>query len=270
MGFFNIKKKVKNKDKQQILNENYQETYQEPTAKAKAEANKRQREHFNQVTKYERDRIDFHKTMGKVGLGFGAAGLVVALISVGAVFYLTPLKTVEPFVIRVDNSTGFTDIVQPLKNARAKTYGEELDKYWLARFIEERESYNWEFALNSLKTVELMSNRNVFAEYDNYIRSPVSPLYLFKENKKIKVQVLSVTFVNDVAHIRLSKQVLDSKGNPESSIPKTYWLATVAYDYQHNIEFEEQRRINPLGFQVTSYRIDPESVATTPATNTDK
>ena len=47
MGFFNIKKKVKNKDKQQILNENYQETYQEPTAKAKTEANKRQREHFN-------------------------------------------------------------------------------------------------------------------------------------------------------------------------------------------------------------------------------
>lgn len=92
MGFFNIKKKVKNKDKQQILNENYQETYQEPTAKAKTEANKRQREHFNQVTKYERDRIDFHKTMGKVGLGFGAAGLVVALISVGAVFILPHLK----------------------------------------------------------------------------------------------------------------------------------------------------------------------------------
>lgn len=95
MGFWGKKKKVKNKDKQQILNENYQEAYQEPTVKEKTEANKRQREHFNQVTKYERDRIDFHKTMGKVGLGFGAAGLVVALISVGAVFYLTPLKTVE-------------------------------------------------------------------------------------------------------------------------------------------------------------------------------
>ncbi|MCQ9124686.1 virB8 family protein [Rodentibacter caecimuris] len=262
------KKKALNRDKQAILDENYKEAYHEPTGKEKNEANQKQRKHFQQVTKFEQDRLAFHKTMAKVGLGFGAMGIIVGLAAVGAVFYLTPLKTVEPFVIRVDNSTGFTDIVQPLSNAKEKTYGEELDKYWLARFIEERESYNWEFALNSLKTVELMSSRNVFAEYDTYIRSQVSPLYLFKDRRKIKVQIHSIAFVTDVAHIRFSKQVLDSKGNPDNSIPTTYWLATAAYDYKHKIEFEKQRRINPLGFQVTSYRIDPENVTGTPKTNT--
>ena len=40
----------------------------------------------------------------------GAAG-VVAGIAVGAVAMLAPLKTVEPFVVRVDRSTGSVEVM---------------------------------------------------------------------------------------------------------------------------------------------------------------
>ena len=54
----------------------------------------------------------------------GVASLL-AIVSVAAVAALTPLKTVEPFVIRVDNATGIVDVVNALDNAR-ETYDEAV------------------------------------------------------------------------------------------------------------------------------------------------
>ncbi|HDX1088235.1 TPA: type IV secretion system protein [Pasteurella multocida] len=249
-----------NRNKKEVLDANYQETTEELAPKAKKEVSKRAREHFSQVNKFEKDRIAFHKTMGKVGLIFGGIGLATGLAGVIAVAGLTPLKTVEPFAIRVDNNTGFTDIVKPLKNAEETSYGEELDKYWLARFVVERESYDWQLVQTSYDTVKLMTTPNLFGEYNAYITSPVSPVNVFKQSKKIKVQILSVTFIRNVGQVRFSKQVLDSNGEPDLNIPTTYWLATASYDYKHKIELEQDRRINPLGFQITGYRVDSENL----------
>lgn len=249
-----------NKNKKEVLDANFQDATEELTPKTKREASKRVREHFNQVTKFEQDRINFHRTLGKVGLFFGGFGMLIGLVGVGAVIGLTPLKTVEPFAIRVDNNTGFTDIVKPLKNAEETTYGEELDKYWLARFVVERESYDWQLIQNSFDAVKLMTTPNLFSEYSNYITSQVSPVNVFKQSKKIKVQILSAAFVGNVGQIRFSKRVLDQNGEPDLNIPTTYWLATASYDYKHKIEVEQDRRINPLGFQVTGYRVDSENL----------
>lgn len=41
---------------------------------------------------------------------------VVAFAAVMAVVGMTPLKTVKPFVIRVDNATGIVDVVSELKS----------------------------------------------------------------------------------------------------------------------------------------------------------
>ncbi|WP_276662626.1 type IV secretion system protein [Thauera aminoaromatica] len=39
------------------------------------------------------------------------------------------------------------------------------------------------------------------------------------------------------------------------------WIATIGYTYVNAPISAQDRRINPLGFQVYSYRVDPESVA---------
>ncbi|WP_230479013.1 VirB8/TrbF family protein, partial [Kingella kingae] len=53
-------------------------------------------------------------------------------MAVGAVLGLTPLKTVQPIVIPVDNNTGATDIVTTMKK-QEQSYGECLIQ--LARAI---------------------------------------------------------------------------------------------------------------------------------------
>lgn len=73
------------------------------------------------------------------------------------------------------------------------------------------------------------------------------------------MRVLSISFINGVGQVRFSKQVLTASGDPDSVIPVTYWLASIPFDYKHDIKLEQQRLINPLGFQALSYRADPES-----------
>ncbi|WP_413462673.1 VirB8/TrbF family protein, partial [Kingella kingae] len=52
----------------------------------------------------------------------------------GAVVGLTPLKTVHPFVIRVDNNTGATMLLPPGKS-RKKARAIFIDKFWLAQYV---------------------------------------------------------------------------------------------------------------------------------------
>ena len=93
--------------------------------------------------------------MGRVGLSVGAVGAVIGLAGVVAVAGLTPLKKSEPFVLRVDNNTGAVDIVQPISDSQSTTYGEVVDKYWLAQYIIERESYDWQLIQNSFDRVKI-------------------------------------------------------------------------------------------------------------------
>lgn len=249
-----------NKNKKAVLEKNVEEHSEELTLAEKKTINERTKQHFAQKQKFEKDRTDFNALKAKIGLTIGGIGTAVGLAGVLAVAFLTPLKTTEPFVIRVDNNTGHTDIVKPISNAEQTTYGEELDKYWLAKFVLERESYDWDLIKNSYSTVELMTTTNLFNEYKAYITSPVSPVNLFKQTKKIKVQVLSVAFVNGLGQVRFLKQVLSANGDVDATIPATYWLATIAFDYKHKIKLEQQRMINPLGFQAISYRVDSENL----------
>lgn len=255
-----FKKKAKNENKDLILSTKKSETEHIESGKERQELSKRTREHLGSKKKYEADRIQFHKTMGRVGLSVGAVGAVIGLAGVIAVAGLTPLKRSEPFVLRVDNNTGAVDIVQPISDSQSTTYGEVVDKYWLAQYIIERESYDWQLIQNSFDRVKLMSAPNVFAEYNAYITSAKSPVNTFKEDKKVRVEVLSVSFINNIGQVRFSKTVLDANGQPDTVYPVTNWLATISFDYKKEIKLEKDRRSNPLGFETTSYRVDSENI----------
>ena len=67
----------------------------------------------------------------------------VAFASVMAVAMLTPLKTVEPYVIRVDNSTGIVDVVESLRDGETN-YDEAINKYFTQWYVRYREGYSKE------------------------------------------------------------------------------------------------------------------------------
>lgn len=58
---------------------------------------------------------------------------VLTFMSIAAVMGLTPLKTVETYLVRVDNNSGYTDVVKPL--SQIKSTEQIDDEYWLAAYV---------------------------------------------------------------------------------------------------------------------------------------
>ena len=67
--------------------------------------------------------------------------IFISIISVTAVVFLTPLKSVEPYVIRVDNTTGMVDIITSVNQTEFVSDNEALDKYFTTSYVKIREGY---------------------------------------------------------------------------------------------------------------------------------
>ncbi|EGQ8101900.1 conjugal transfer protein TraG [Vibrio parahaemolyticus] len=219
-------------------------------------------DYLNQIKQFENDRVDMAKqsakTAWKVATGAGTlAGLALIALAV-----TMPLKEVEPYLLSVDSKTGFTTILKPLADAQKTTYGEVLDRFWVNRYIIERNSYIWESVQGSFDVIKLMSASNVFARYKSYIMGDKSPVATFKDRKQIKVSIKNITFLpasddeQIIAQVQFSRDVLSRDGQPASGYKTTHWTATLTFDYLAPVKSEIARRQNPLGFRVTSYRED--------------
>ncbi|MFX9181050.1 VirB8/TrbF family protein, partial [Acinetobacter baumannii] len=77
---------------------------------------------------------------------------------------LVPLKTVEPYVIRVDNSTGIVDVVNALSSDKT-SYDEAVTKYFAARYVQGREGYTFAEAETNFKAVSLLSTAEEQARF---------------------------------------------------------------------------------------------------------
>ena len=71
----------------------------------------------------------------------------------------------------------------------------------------------------------------------------------------------AISFVGDMAQVRFEKRVVPVKGDLDKQIPVQKMIATISFEYKNEPTQEKDRLVNPLGFQVTSYRVDPENAA---------
>jgi type IV secretion system protein VirB8 len=209
---------------------------------------------------FETDELVRAHKRERIAYLFAAGGILAAVSACVAVAMLTPLKTVEPFVVRVDKSTGATDIITRL-DERTVTYNEVIDKYWLARYVNYREEYSDSDAYPNYQAVSLMSSKPVGEAYFVLInpRNARSPTSVYGKEGLVDIAVNSIAFLgNNVAQVRfLRTEKLSNAGNRE-----THWIATINYQYLKSPMKETDRLINPTGFQVTEYRLDAESVPT--------
>jgi len=85
---------------------------------------------------------------------------------------------------------------------------------------------------------------------------PQSPQVIYGPAAEALISIRAVSFVSDgVASIRFHRTV---RRGPQ--VEESDWIATIAFTYTKAPMREADRLRNPLGFQVTSYRADPEVV----------
>jgi len=85
---------------------------------------------------WEAERFLEERKSKKLAWRIAGFCMLLALASVFAVAALAPLKTVEPFVVRVDSSTGMVDIITVLTTEQTN-YDEVVNRYFIAKYIKE-------------------------------------------------------------------------------------------------------------------------------------
>ncbi len=181
-------------------------------------------------------------------------GLALAGLGAGAAALWQP--PVPPLVLRVDNATGAVEQVTALRTE--ESYGEVVDAYWLNRYVLDRESYDWQTVQVTYDATALMSAPDVQGEFQKLYGGMSGRDIVLGNKARIVVEMRSIQLVSKGrAVLRFStRQTADNGVAAETRT----WIATVAYLYASAPMRVEDRRINPLGFQVTSYRVDPETV----------
>lgn len=208
---------------------------------------------------FEKTIVDSALSSAKNWRRFGVGALVVAGVACAAVMGLTPLKEAVPYVARVNETTGAVDIITSIKDKQMH-YDEVVNKYWLAEYVRQRESYDWNTVQMSYDNTLLMSAPEVQIPFKNLYNSAAAPHKVLKNRFKVVAKVTNISFVGDVAQVRFEKQMMPITGETETTpSPPEKLIATVAFEFKATPMKEASRLINPLGFQVTSYRVDPEA-----------
>lgn len=184
--------------------------------------------------------------------------MVLALMAIGAVLGLTPLKQVEPYLIRVDSNTGFTDIVEPLRNAPNPERVQE--EAYVANYIKLRESYSFADQSDRYALVKLMSYDGTFGEYKNFQLSSKGYTEVLADKQQLRVRINNITPMPGIAdakyrtyQVRYTKTPLDAQGQPLQGLEPTTWLVSISFDYKNPPKTREQRWMNPMGFGVAAY-----------------
>ena len=191
-------------------------------------------------------------------IGVVACALVVQIIS--------SLKTIEPFVIEISETSGIATVVDQL-SVREFIADDMIVRYFLVSYMKARESFDINrYEHNYKRVVRLFSASSVYNEFARSVmsRSDDGIIEKFGIGRIREVKVLSITFLKKgpgergrTAQIRYLLEDKNRDGRNKSSQNK---VAIVNFDFvQLNLSIED-RYINPLGFQVISYVSDDEYI----------
>lgn len=202
--------------------------------------------------------------------------LVVSMCLIGGYFYILPLKEKVPYLVLADPYSGTSSLARLTDDVvnRQVTTSEAVNRSNIAHFVLARESYD--LALTNMRdwpTVMTMAAPNVSGPYRS-LHSPAneySPYKLYGTNKAIRVKILSIVLIGGGinatpkgATVRFQRSVYDKANG--GTTPLDSKIATMEFVYKPNLRMDDQSRIeNPLGFQVTSYRVDNDYGNSVPA-----
>ena len=226
--------------------------------------------YFAEGASWDADRVASGRRTIRLALTVAGAGWVTVLALSGALVLLMPLKHVEPFVVRVDNTTGIVDVV-PVYHGTAGVQ-ESITRYLLTHYVTVCERFNFATAESDYEECgafhTAQRNQAWYALWNP--TNPESPLNTYKDGTTVRAQVSSVSFfkrasgVGDLAQVRYVKARRPAGGAQEEM---THWIATLQYAYTEASTDPKIRAWNPLGFKVVDFRPEPEVLpSNTPST----
>ncbi len=212
-------------------------------------------EHAN----WYKDRYQYVVVQRKLLTLITMLSLLCTLGTVLSIAYLTPLKSVEPFVIQVDQKSGITQTVDPL-TVKELTANESVNNFFIVQYIRSRESYSIHDLARNYNIVRIMSDRD--RVYNGFIaeadpNNPRSNAARLGSTGQRSVKFKSISYLSpQLAQARI---IVEEKGD---NVPpnQQHKIVLLAFEYIKLNLTSEERYINPLGFRVTEYRLDEDTL----------
>lgn len=177
--------------------------------------------------------------------------MVSVTISVIFVKSIISSKSLEPYVVEIEEKSGVPTIIDQ-RSSITLTGQEAVNRYFINKFIQAMIGYEISTYDLNLQTVRLLSKPAVFNIYlaKNYRNT------LGKETR-VEVRIKSIQFDNQrrMAQVRLASQLI--RQNTRPTIKNE--LIELGFEYSNLDLSAEERLINPLGFQVTSFKATEEN-----------
>jgi len=212
-------------------------------------------DYFKEALSWQEERYELATKQRRAGWFVAFIAGTIALMLAMALMFLTPLKSVSPYVIYVNTITGETRVQQSLKKGKL-TQSEALTKYWIIKYVRARTSYDRQDLEQKYEMVKMMSDKKEFVRYAKVFdpKRADSPYQTYGEKITLETKVKSISFLDEnTASIRLD--LIEHANDKATTTP---WVVTMSYQFTLEPRTEEERFENPLGFQGTKWRIDAE------------
>lgn len=206
--------------------------------------------------------------------------VTVVLIMLCGLIYILPLKKEVPYLIMADAFTGQATVATlrgDFNSPNSITQSEALNRANVAQYITARESFDVAMmTVRDWDLVNIMSSPNVRNGYAaiHSRNNPDSPFKKYGKDHAVRVKILSIQLdrtgtgdnARKTATVRFQRVDYDKKSGDTKPIDSK--IARLEYTYKPNLSMDEQQRyLNPLGFQVTEYVVDSDFAASPPVEN---
>lgn len=183
----------------------------------------------------------------------------VAAFAVVAIALMMPLKTIVPYTLLVDRTTGYVQLLKG-DGRQALAPDEALLKSLLAQYVIAREGFDITSVQADYRKVGLWSAERARSDYMAMMpaSNPASPFQRYPRTTVLAVHIKSVSPLGPgTAQVRFETERQD-QGQVDG--PRDAWVGIVRYRFIDAAMSMEDRLINPLGFQVVRYRKDQEAM----------
>jgi len=216
--------------------------------------------YFAEASGWARDRAEQLQRSQRIAWRVAGAAVVAAICSSAAVLAMSPLKQVEPFLIRVDGTTGLFDVV-PAYSGKADL-PEALTRHLVTEYVVERERYIPALAETDYEQIGAYHSAAMNQAWSAmWARTnPLSPLVRYGDTARVRAAIEAVSFLKrspngaSVVQVRFATSTQRIAGAAEESAS---FLATLEVGFGPPSSDVRLRALNPLGFRVTEYHREP-------------
>jgi type IV secretion system protein VirB8 len=219
--------------------------------------------YWEEADQWDRDLLSMRVRSERNAWRIAVGACCLTLLSAASLLCLLPLKRVEPFVVRVDASTGIVDVVPAYEGTQQ--VDEVVTRYLLSQYVRSCEQFYLPSALSDYETCGAFNSPTRNQElYQRWTPSnPQSPLQMYRDGTTLHASVTSVIFLQSrgggspVAQVRYQ---IGKRNAGSGTEQMSYWIATLQYQYITPSHNARVRQLNPLGLRILDFRREPEVV----------